>query len=87
MCVCDGCPHPAPVQRMLGVYAGALLARLPRTAAGSTYAPPTLVGAEGWHIRLTQEEEKVGACREGVHVLEGRAAWAKEPGGVKLNTI
>jgi hypothetical protein len=45
---------------VLNAYAAALLARLPRTAAGTTYATPPLVGTE-WYIRVPEDEEKVGA--------------------------
>lgn len=46
------------VQRVLSAYAGELLKRLPKTAAGGTSAQPPYLGTD-WHVRLPQEEEEV----------------------------
>lgn len=43
---------------MLSSYAGELLKRLPKTAAGGTSAQPPYSGTD-WHVRLPDEEEGV----------------------------
>lgn len=53
-CVLLGCC----VQRVLSAYAGELLKRLPKTAAGGTSAQPPYSGTD-WHVRLPDEEEGV----------------------------
>jgi hypothetical protein len=54
LCACVCCC----VQRVLSAYAGELLKRLPKTAAGGTSAQPPYSGTE-WHVRLPDEEEGV----------------------------
>lgn len=54
VCACVCCC----VQRVLSAYAGELLKRLPKTAAGGTSAQPPYSGTE-WHVRLPDEEEGV----------------------------
>lgn len=46
------------MQRVLSSYAGELLKRLPKTAAGGTSAQPPYAGTD-WHVRLPEEEEGV----------------------------
>lgn len=45
-------------KRVLSSYAGELLKRLPKTAAGGTSAQPPYAGTD-WHVRLPEEEEGV----------------------------
>eukprot|EP00878_Enallax_costatus_P033636 GHUV01037174.1.p1 GENE.GHUV01037174.1~~GHUV01037174.1.p1 ORF type:complete len:827 (+),score=323.16 GHUV01037174.1:597-3077(+) len=48
-------------KRVLSAYAGELLKRLPKTAAGGTSSQPPYSGTD-WHVRLPEEEEAVLTC-------------------------
>lgn len=54
-------PVSAAIQRVLSAYAGELLKRLPKTAAGGTSAQQPYGGTD-WHVRLPEEEEAVLTC-------------------------
>jgi len=75
-----------PAQRVLRFYAGKLVARLPKTAAGGTTGAPA-AGTTDWHIRLADDDVPVACaliataeyCHEMVGALARSAAKMLDP--------